>query len=156
MSFPSLGQLQSPPPPKERHVSRNFRVATGPREESVVDSDATLSGRYTRTAADMSGSGPRGVPPRPPSSPCSSLSFQATLNSPQTTVLAQLQIGSILEVGVGSSGSSVEVRLSGQLAGALTGTKVAQLINCINSGFTFRAVVVTLSGGQCVLRVEAV
>jgi hypothetical protein len=84
------------------------------------------------------------------------LSFQATLNSPQASVLAQLEVGSVLEVGLASSGSSVEVRFNGQLAGAVTGTKVAQLINCLNSGFQFRAVVVTLTGGQCVLRVEAV
>jgi hypothetical protein len=84
------------------------------------------------------------------------LSFQATLNSPQAAVLAQLQIGSVLNVVLDPSGSSIEVRFNGQLAGAVTGTKVAQLINCINSGFSYRAVVVTLSGGQCVLRIEVV
>jgi hypothetical protein len=104
----------------------------------------------------MGGSGSGGYTPQAPSSPCSRLSFQATLNSPQAPVLAQLQIGSILDVGLGSSGSSIEVRFKGQLAGSVTGTKVAQLINCINSGFTFRAVVVTLSGGQCLLRIEVV
>jgi hypothetical protein len=104
----------------------------------------------------MGGSGPRDSPPPGPSSPCSRLSFQAALNSPQAAVLAQLQVDSVLDVGLGSSGSSVEVRFNGQLAGAVTGTKVAQLINCINSGFSFRAVVVTLSGGQCLLRIEVV
>ena len=104
----------------------------------------------------MGGSGSGGYTPPAPSSPCSRLSFQATLNSPQATVLAQLQIGSVLDVGLDSSGNSVEVHFNSQLAGALTGTRVAQLINCLNSGFVFRAVVVTLNGGQCVLRVEAV
>lgn len=104
----------------------------------------------------MGGSGPRDYTPPTPSSPCSRLSFQATLNSPQAGVLAQLQIGSILDLGLGPSGTSIEVRFNGQLAGSVTGTKVAQLINCINSGFSFRAVVVTLSGGQCLLRIEAV
>lgn len=102
----------------------------------------------------MGGSGSGGYSPRTPSSPCSKLTFQATLNSPQAPVLAQLQIGSVLEVGLDSSGNSVEVRFNSQLAGSVTGTRVAQLINCINSGFTYRGIVVTLTGGQCVLRIE--
>jgi hypothetical protein len=104
----------------------------------------------------MGGSGSGGYTPSAPSSPCSRLSFQATLNSPQAPVLAQLQVGSTLDVELDASGNSVEVHFNSQLAGAVTGTKVAQLVNCINSGFVFRAVVVTLSGGQCVLRVEPV
>jgi hypothetical protein len=104
----------------------------------------------------MGGSGSGGYSPPTPSSPCSRLSFQATLNSPQAPVLAQLQVGSILDVGLDSSGNSIEVRFNSELAGSVTGTKVAQLVNCINSGFTFRGIVVTLSGGQCVLRIEPV
>lgn len=102
----------------------------------------------------MSGSGSRGYTPSVPSSPCSRLSFQATLNSPQAAVLAQIQVGSVLDVVLAASGSSVEVTFNSQPAGAVTGTKVAQLVNCINSGFEFRAVVVALNGGQCVLRIE--
>ncbi len=102
----------------------------------------------------VGGSGSGGYTPSAPSSPCSRLVFQATLNSPQAGVLAQLQAGSILAVGLGSSGQSIEVRYNGQIAGSVTGSKVAQLINCINSGFAFNAIVVTLNGGQCVLRIE--
>jgi rRNA processing protein Krr1/Pno1 len=102
----------------------------------------------------MGGSGSGGYTPSAPSSPCSRLSFQATLNSPKASVLAQLQEGSVLEVELDSSGKSVEVLFKSQVAGSVTGSKVAQLINCLTSGFTFRAVVVTLTGGQCLLRIE--
>lgn len=103
----------------------------------------------------MGGSGSGGYTPRAPSSPCTRLSFLATLNSPQATVLAQLQVGSFLSVELGPSGSSVNLSFNGQLAGVATGTKVAQLINCIDTGFSFRGIVVTLDGGKCVVRIEA-
>ncbi|WP_187313324.1 hypothetical protein [Lysobacter capsici] len=38
--------------------------------------------------------------------------------------------------------------------GTLTGVRVAQMINCMNSGFDYKATVTTLNGGQCVVRVD--
>jgi hypothetical protein len=40
------------------------------------------------------------------------------------------------------------------LIGSLTGTQVSSLINCMHSSFKYKAVVVTINGGQCVVRVE--
>ncbi len=102
----------------------------------------------------MGGSGSGGFTP-PSSSPCARLTFQATVNSPNPAVIGQLTVGDNLEISLNSAGLGVVVELNGEDAGAITATQVAQLINCINSGFEYRAVVVQLNGGQCVVRIEA-
>lgn len=102
----------------------------------------------------MGGSGSGGYKPTAPTSPCARLAFQATINSPKPTVVVQLKVGDVLDVVLTPQGQSVVLEHNAQQAGSLTGTQVAQLINCINSGFEYRAVVVQLNGGQCVVRVE--
>ena len=102
----------------------------------------------------MGGSGSGGYKPTAPSSPCARLTFQATINSPKPTVIGQLKVGDSLEVLLNPQGQGVILEHNVQLAGSLTGTQVAQLINCINSGFEYKAVVVQLNGGQCVVRIE--
>lgn len=77
------------------------------------------------------------------------------MNSPNPAVIGQLTVGDNLEISLNSAGLGVVVELNGEDAGAITATQVAQLINCINSGFEYRAVVVQLNGGQCVVRIEA-
>ncbi len=102
----------------------------------------------------MGGSGSGGYTPSAPSSPCSRITFQATLNSPKQAVLAKLQTGYHLDVQLAANGQSVEVFYLGELAGALTGPQIAQLINCLNTGFVYRATVLSKSGGTCVLSIE--
>lgn len=89
-----------------------------------------------------------------PVDPCSKLTFEATVNSPQASVLAQITVGDVLEVVSTESGQGAAVLHQGSVVGALTGTRVAQLINCMNSGFTYTATVKTLNGGQCIVRID--
>ena len=84
---------------------------------------------------------------------CATLTFDATVNSPQAGALVQLSIGDTLEVALAHAGQGATVSRGGTVVGALTGTRVAQLINCMNSGFTFTATVKTLNGGQCIVRI---
>lgn len=100
----------------------------------------------------MSGSSRRDFDPPSPSNSCLRLAFRATLNSLQGPVTAGMQIGSILDVV--STGQAVEALFNGQVAGAITGNNIAQLLNCLNSGFAYKAVVFQLSGGQCVVDVS--
>lgn len=102
----------------------------------------------------MAGSGPRGYEPTAPTSPCARLTFQATINSPKPIVVGQLKVGDSLDVVLNPQVQGVILEHNAQTAGSLTGTQVAQLINCINSGFEYQAVVVQLNGGQCVVRIE--
>lgn len=103
----------------------------------------------------MGGSGSGGYLPTPPASPCARLTFNAAVNSPQADVLTKLQEGSKLNVVLGTPGTVVMVQYQNAIAGSLTGAHVARLIDCMNSGFAFVAVVVSLNGGLCIVRVEA-
>ena len=104
----------------------------------------------------MSGSGSRGWAPTPPSSPCGNISFRAVINSPQPAVIAILQPGAILQVKHQTlPTNAVIVEYAGQLVGALTGTKINQLINCLLDGFSFEAEVVEVRGGTCIVDVRS-
>jgi hypothetical protein len=102
----------------------------------------------------MGGSGSGGYKPSAPTSPCARLTFQATINSPKPALLTQLKVGDLLDVVLNPQGQGVILEHNTQPAGSLTGTQVAQLINCINSGFEYQAIVVQINGGQCVVRIE--
>lgn len=102
----------------------------------------------------MSGSNRKNRYEDPPVDSCSTLTFEAAVNSPQASALAQLTIGDVLAVVSTQSGQGAAVSHQGTVVGALTGTRVAQLINCMNSGFTYTATVKTLNGGQCIVRIE--
>lgn len=101
----------------------------------------------------MGGSGSGGYTP-PPSSPCARLIFQATLNSPNPGVVGLLSVGDSLEVLLNPQGQGVTVEFNGEVAGAITAMQVAQLINCMNSGFLYQAIVLQIEGGRCVVRIE--
>lgn len=103
----------------------------------------------------MGGSGSGGYTPTTPRSSCDELLFQATVNSPQPAALADLVIGQILTLTAAPSGAAVNVKHGKSLVGALTGTQVARLINCMHMGFKYHAIVVKVRGGQCVVRVES-
>ncbi len=78
------------------------------------------------------------------------------LNSPQPPVIATLSEGDVLDINLDTSGPRpvLEVLASGRRAGALTHRNHVRIINCINEGRTYRAVVVRKRGGDVEIRVE--
>jgi hypothetical protein len=102
----------------------------------------------------MGGSSTPGYKPTPPANPCSRLSFQATVNSPKPGVISYLTVGDVLDVTLNPQGRGVVLEHNGELAGSIVGSRVAQLVNCINSGFEYQATVVELNGGHCVVRID--
>jgi hypothetical protein len=102
----------------------------------------------------MSGSGSPGYKPTAPANPCARLSFQATVNSPKPDIVTHLTVGEVLNVLLNSQGQGIVLEQNGQLAGSIVSSHVAQLINCINSGFDYQATVVLLNGGHCVVRID--
>lgn len=81
----------------------------------------------------------------------------APLNSPQAPVVNTLSVGDILDIALNLSGPNpvVEVIASGnRRAGALTYRNHVRLINCINSGRSYQAVVMSIRGGSVEVRVE--
>lgn len=102
----------------------------------------------------MSGSNKKNRYGNPAVDACSTLTFDATVNSPQPGALATLKVGDALDVVPTHAGQGAAVSHQGNVVGALTGTRVAQVINCMNSGFNYSATVKTLSGGQCIVRID--
>ena len=103
----------------------------------------------------MAGSKSKGYRPTTPASPCASLVIDATVNSPQPGVISDLKVGDVLDVVLSPGGLGVHVVHATKIVGSLTGTRVASLVNCMNSGFQYAATVKTLTGGLCVVRVAS-
>ena len=102
----------------------------------------------------MGGSGSGGYVPSTPASPCGQLVFQAAINSPNPSIVSRLSVGAILNLVATSNAQSIVAGFDGQVAGVITGAQVSQLANCIASGFEYQAIVVQLTGGYCVVRVQ--
>lgn len=104
----------------------------------------------------MSGSSPDPTPTPTPS--CTSIRT-APLNSPQPNVVANLKVSDRLYVYLDKSlGRAIlQVRdLSGAVAGSLTFLGHLALIDCIEQGHSYEAVVLSISGGAIQLRIEPV
>jgi hypothetical protein len=103
----------------------------------------------------MGGSVSNGWTPTAPSNPCERIAFRASLNSPQPAVIATLNVGDVLDVALQTVPTTAVITLfNGVIAGALTGTQVNALVNCIQNGFQYNATVVSISGGNCVVDVR--
>ena len=95
----------------------------------------------------MSGGGPPS-PPQPPFS-CEQVRT-VPLNSPQPAVAATLGVNERLFV-------FLQVRTStGAIAGSLTFLGHLSMMECIEQGYSYEAVVLTISGGNIQLRIEPV
>ena len=106
----------------------------------------------------MSGSGGGGGGPRSPDRPdCSTLTLTTHLNSPKPAVLKTLKKGSRLAVELQMQGGKpivVAKAGQGQVAGSITGVGLADLISCLERGFRFHAVVISIAGGGCEISVQ--
>lgn len=103
----------------------------------------------------MGGSGSGGWTPTSPTDKCSTLAFEAQLNSPQAAILATLVIGEYLAVDLSALPKQVvQVIKNGVVVGALTGTQTPQLIGCLQNGYSFQAEVLNVAGGMCTVRVS--
>jgi hypothetical protein len=103
----------------------------------------------------MGGSGPGGWTPPPVVDPCTTLSFRAAVNSPKPAVLKKMKEGAVLVVELQKPPStSVIVMYKDEELGALTGPKIATLVNCLQNGYKFKADVVSITGGNCQVEVR--
>jgi hypothetical protein len=83
----------------------------------------------------------------------------APLNSPQRAVISTLNIGDRLDVVLTGSPPRqiLQVRTTaGGVAGSLTHRGHLQIIDCINQGHSYEAIVVSLSGAFVTVRVQRV
>ena len=106
-----------------------------------------------RPSKTGSGGGGEGGP-----DPCDIVEI-VPLNSPQSVVIATLNVGDVLTVNLNRAGPNpvLEVVASGgRRAGALTHRNHVRIIGCINAGRTYQAVVMNITGGSVEVRVEPV
>lgn len=103
----------------------------------------------------MGGSGSTGWVPTAPSNQCERLAFRAIINSPQPGIIPSLTTGNVLKVKLQTTPTiAVIAELAGTLVGALTGTRVNELVNCIQNGYEYEATVVAVVGGKCTVDVS--
>ena len=87
---------------------------------------------------------------------CGTVRFETDLASPQAAVVATLRVGEVLRVQLDSTGERVvvaAVTTAGAAAGSIA-TRAAQLVRCIQSGYSYTAEVLEVAGG--VVRVSVV
>ena len=81
----------------------------------------------------------------------------APLNSPQQSVVSGLTVGDVLVValtGVAPNEQLIVQTASGQIAGSLTHRGHIAVIDCINAGVSYEAVVSAKTGGFVQVRVQ--
>ena len=104
----------------------------------------------------MSGSGGGGNWPPENEVPCNRLRFDTQIATPQPDALPALNVGDVLDVGIISIGGAQAVAVSKnrETVGGLAGGMVARLRECILSGHTFKATVLSINGAQVMVRIE--
>lgn len=101
------------------------------------------------------GSGGGGGPEPPiPKIDCTRISERTVLNSPVPDVVGSLTKGEVLDVKVQNGTSLVAVTEDGDIAGALTPPLLPRIVECIEEGFEYVAIVLSVSGGECRVHVK--
>ncbi len=85
---------------------------------------------------------------------CTRISEITVLNSPDPDVVSGLKKGEVLDVKVYKETSLVAVTEDGEIAGALTPPLLPQIVECIEEGFEYVAIVLSVSGGECRVHIK--
>ncbi len=101
----------------------------------------------------MSGSG-GGYMPGGPTGDCDIVE-RTPLNSPKAGVLQQLKKGDVLQVRPSDDRKSIVAQKDGVgVAGSLTPRRLADLLECIERGRTYKATIVELKGALCEVEIR--
>lgn len=86
---------------------------------------------------------------------CSSLRERTMLASPRPTVVSTLSPDEVLLLELTDGGAPVRaVTSSGETAGTVMPSSLADLIDCMQSGHTFEARVLAIDGGACMVEIQ--
>lgn len=106
----------------------------------------------------MSGGGGGGIDWTPDEKvDCAKLFEKTILNSPVPDVVSGLQPRDVLTVELRSQSgrkSLIATDAQGRIAGSLTPVSLPKIINCIETGFEFVAVVIEVRGGRCFVEIR--
>lgn len=101
------------------------------------------------------GDGNGGVDPTGPQPSCEALHERTTLNSVNPAAIPVLKVGDILTVVAQSpTGPLAVVHSSGTTVGAITSASAARILECIQNGHNYVAVIQTISGAQIVVLIR--
>ena len=94
-----------------------------------------------------------------PSDVCGSLDIETTLNSPVAAVVKNLRRGDELDVAVEVSSKQVRTLVAkdgqGRIAGSLTPPSLVAIINCMDNGYQYVAIVLgDVDGGVVRVRIR--
>lgn len=87
---------------------------------------------------------------------CLRLSFEVTLSSVDSEVLAMVKSGDVLSVSAVSSKGPVVIMKESHELGTVLSAKDVALLTCINGGTEYQAMVVRINGGECVVKIQAI
>lgn len=87
---------------------------------------------------------------------CQKVSIKTSVTSPNPAVLAILSVGDKLDITLQTAtGPLIAVTNAGSVLGAVFTTKLSQLIECINKGYTYIATILEIDGGSCEILITA-
>lgn len=110
----------------------------------------TTGGSGPGSGGGVGGEG--GIPPVP-NIDCMRIMEKTILNSPVPEVVSTLKTGDILKVSLRER-SLVAVTENNAVAGALTPPLLPRIVECINEGYEYIAIVQTVSGGRCIVEIR--
>lgn len=77
------------------------------------------------------------------------------LNSPNKAVIQTLNVGDILSINLNSGPPRVLEAMAGaEVAGSITSPSMSQIIECIDKDWQYDAVVLSVTGGRCQVRIQ--
>ncbi|MDD9909866.1 MAG: hypothetical protein OXR62_09255 [Ahrensia sp.] len=81
---------------------------------------------------------------------------RTVLNSPVASIVAGLEVGTILQVELETQPRNrlVTATAAGEIAGAFTSPKLVEFIECIQDGFSYEAEVKSISGGRVEIEIR--
>lgn len=103
----------------------------------------------------MSGSGGGGGGPGRPVLDCGTISFSTDINSPQAAAITGLKVNDKLKVVLNQNRIEVVRQDTRVTVGSLNWSSITRLIECIEQGFEYVAVIRNIQGGLIQVHVSA-
>ena len=94
-----------------------------------------------------------GASPDESTDPCDIIE-NTTLNSPDKTVLAMLRAGDALNIELREQPRRLLATRGDHVAGSITSANHAHIVQCIRSGRAYTAIVRSIRGGLCHVRIQ--
>lgn len=88
---------------------------------------------------------------------CERLIIITYLSSPKGDVIDKIKVGDVLSISaLSDQGPIIATTSEGEIAGSILSSEQIRLLNCINSGTEYEAVVLSIQSGSCEIRIKAI